>query len=85
MPRYYFHIDSDRDHPDHEGHEVASLEDAKTLAAATIADIMRDGSGVFWGTEPWTMRVTDAEGTALFCIDVHGYLAPAAKPYNRQT
>ncbi|MDO9338491.1 MAG: hypothetical protein Q7T61_19020 [Caulobacter sp.] len=83
MARYHFHIDSDRDHTDRDGHEVASLEDAKTLAAASIADLLRDGPSVFWGTEPWVMRVTDAEGTSMFCIEVHGYLAPAAKPYDR--
>lgn len=83
MSRCYFHTDCSQPYTDQDGQELDTLEAAKTAAAASIATLLRDGSSVFWGTEPWVMRVTDADGIALFCIEVHGYLAPAAKPYDR--
>ncbi|RYG89270.1 MAG: hypothetical protein EON59_01705 [Alphaproteobacteria bacterium] len=83
MSRYFFHTAGAEAYHDDDGQELATLEEAKTAAASSIAELLRDGADVFWGTEPWLMRVTDREGRTLFCMEMHGYLAPAAEPYER--
>jgi hypothetical protein len=78
MAKYFFHTDSDLRHTDADGAELPNMEAAREEAARLIAGMLRDGAKVFWGTEPWTMTVTDDTGLIFFTISVHGQDAPAA-------
>ena len=76
--RFYFHTESDIRHSDTEGEELATVEAARVAAARIIAEMLKDGAGKFWGTKPWTLTVTDADGLIYFTVEVHGQNAPVA-------
>ncbi len=78
MARYFFHTDSHTRFTDDEGQELSSLTAARAYATRAIAEVLRDDSKIFWGTRPWSMTVTDADGLIFFAIEVHGVDAPVS-------
>jgi uncharacterized protein DUF6894 len=77
LQRFYFHTDCESRFNDVEGQELADVASARVAAACATAEILKDGAGQFWGTRPWTMTVTDANGLIFFQIEVHGQNSPA--------
>jgi hypothetical protein len=72
MTRYYFNVQDGRTTLDNEGHELASLTQARNLAIEHSGEILKDGaSDTLWTGEPWCMWVTDAPnggGRTLFTL-----------------
>ena len=65
MPRYFFHTFNRHAHPDTEGTELPSLEEARQEAVQTAGEIIR-GNGInSWTGSDWRMEVTDAAGQGL--------------------
>ena len=78
MARYYFHTECGGHFTDTDGEDLPNRTAARTMAADIIGQRLRDGSEVFWGTEPWTMTVTDESGVILFTIRINGAEPPKA-------
>jgi hypothetical protein len=84
MARYFFHTDSHIRCTDHDGEELPGLVEARSAAARSIAEMLRDSATIFWGTKPWAMTVTDADGLIFFSVEVHGTDTPACLPPNER-
>ncbi len=69
MPRYHFNFDDDADI---DGHELASLADAKCEAIKTFSGMICDQAKTFWDDAEWTMTVTDEHGLTLFQLHIVG-------------
>ncbi len=65
--------------PDVEGHEIATIGDARILAARNIAEVIHDRPEALWEGEEVRMEVTDEEQVVLFTIVIVGVDAPAAE------
>jgi hypothetical protein len=85
MPRYYFNVKDGKTLLDNDGHECASLAEARKLAIEHSGEILKDGaSESLWSGQPWIMWVTDAPnggGKTLFTLHFSadaGSDAPAA-------
>ena len=63
--------------PDVKGYEVATIDQARILAAQHIAEVIRDRPGVVWAGEEVRMEVTDERQFVLFTIIVAGVDAAA--------
>lgn len=63
--------------PDVDGFEVATLDQARILAAAHVAEVIRDRPEVVWCGEEVRLEVTDHAQTVLFTIIVTGVDAAA--------
>lgn len=77
MPIYYFHSQTDSRVSDTEGLELASPVDARREAIRTCGEMMRDGPEPFWGSRPWTVTVTDADGLILWEVFMDGVSSAA--------
>ena len=62
---------------DVEGYEVATLDEARVLAAKHVAEVIRDRPDVVWAGEEIRLEVTDERQLVLFTIIVVGVDAPA--------
>ena len=59
MPRFYFHIEDDVRHIDHEGVELPDLEAARDEAVSAAWQILRNGAAKsLWSGKFWRMWVT---------------------------
>ena len=63
--------------PDVEGYEVATIDQARVLAAKHIAEVIADRPEVVWAGEEVRMEVTDERQLVLFTIIVAGVDAAA--------
>jgi hypothetical protein len=63
--------------PDVEGFEVATIDEARSLAAIHVAEVIRDRPNVIWAGEEVRLEVTDKNQTVLFTIIVVGVDAAA--------
>jgi hypothetical protein len=63
--------------PDNEGAEVATIDQARILAAQAVAEVIRDRPDIVWAGEEVRMEVTDERQMVLFTIMVVGVDAPA--------
>jgi hypothetical protein len=64
--------------PDVEGYEVATIDQARVLAAQHVAEVIRDRPESVWAGEEVRMEVTDERQLILFTIIVVGVDAAAA-------
>ena len=63
--------------PDVDGFEVATLDQARVLAAQHVAEIIRDQPHLVWMGEEVRVEVSDERKLVLFTIMVSGVDAPA--------
>jgi hypothetical protein len=63
---------------DPEGYELATPGEARQQAIQTCRQMMVDAADSFWGTRPWSVTVTDADGLILWEISMDGFAAPAS-------
>jgi hypothetical protein len=78
MARYFFHTDTITRVTDTEGMECISQVEARRQAIQTCGEMMRDSPEGFWGSRPWSVTVTDADGLIFWEINIDGSAAPAA-------
>jgi hypothetical protein len=68
MPRYFFHVMDGRASINHEGTELAGIEEARSEAIRTAGDILRQDSSGVWTGHPWQMTVADDTGLTKFTL-----------------
>ena len=68
MPRYFFHVMDGRASIDHEGTELAGIEEARSEAIRTAGEILRHDSAGVWTGHPWQMTVADDTGLTKFTL-----------------
>jgi hypothetical protein len=62
---------------DQQGQEVATIDQARILAATYVAEVIRDRPEVVWAGEEVRLEVTDERQLVLFTISVVGIDAAA--------
>ncbi|HTK35379.1 MAG TPA: hypothetical protein VL358_08860 [Caulobacteraceae bacterium] len=77
MSLYFFHIDDGQAHRDEDGRELPNLTEARRQAADLAGHMLADGTGGFWDGRPWSVRVADGAGLALFELHLTAINAPA--------
>jgi hypothetical protein len=77
MPRFYFHLDDERDE---QGLELADLAAAKCEALEFAARHICDAANAFWDREEWLLSVTDEKGLTLMQLHIVGTQAAAIMP-----
>lgn len=75
---YFFNLAGAVHDPDVEGVELASLGDARVMAAKHAGELLRDRPGVVWGGEELRVEVTDARQLLLFTLIVLGVDSPSS-------
>ena len=83
MPRYFFHTQTDSRFSDEEGVDCAGPLAARRTAIATCGEILKDCAETFWGSRPWSVTVTDANGLILWEIMMDGTSSGAAAVLDR--
>jgi hypothetical protein len=73
----FFHLAGALQDPDDHGAEIATLGDARILAAKHLAEIIRDQPEAVWAGEELRMEVTDERHLVLFTIITFGVDAAA--------
>jgi len=70
MPRYFFNVRDGLDIPDHDGTELAGLDEARAAAVVAPAKAIRDLGPKFWHSrEAWQMHVTDESGATICTLN----------------
>lgn len=59
--------------------EFPSYEAAKHEAIRTAGQMMQDTPNVFWGSRPWNVSVTDADGLIMWEIYLDGQTSAAGR------
>lgn len=77
--RCFFNLAGTIYDPDVEGYEVATIDQARVLAAQHVAEVIRDRPEVVWAGEEVRMEVTDERQLVLFTIIVVGLDAAAVE------
>jgi hypothetical protein len=77
--RLFFNLAGAVYDPDNEGHEVATMSDARMLAAKEVALTLHDRPELVWHGEEVRLEVTDENRALLFTVVVMGIDSPAAK------
>lgn len=80
MPRYFFHVVNGEFVPDRDGHECASDDQVKALAAEAAGTMIRDQGLSLWKTGSWFMFVCDEQNRTLLklqfeAVDLTGALS----------
>ena len=70
MPRYFFHIHHDGDHPDLEGEELPDAHAAWKEATVTAGQMIQDIDGKLRPGHDWRLQVTDEFANTLFELQV---------------
>lgn len=78
MALYFFHIQTDTRDTDVEGTEFATALEARARAIVLCGELMKDAAESFWGTRPWSVTVTGANGLILWDLFMNGFASPAA-------
>lgn len=79
VPRFYFHTETDVRITDEEGMEFPGYAEARREAIRTCGQMMQDAPEVFWGSRPWNVSVTNADGLILWEIYVDGQTSAAGR------
>ena len=79
MPHFYFHTETNVRTTDTEGMEFPGYEEAKHEAIRTAGQMMRDTPQEFWGSRPWSVSVTDADGLIMWEIYLDGQTSAAGR------
>jgi phage terminase large subunit-like protein len=74
---YFFNIAGAAYDPDVEGFELASMGEARLMAAKHAGELLRDRPGLVWQGEELRVEVTDSNQLVLFTVIVLGVDAPA--------
>lgn len=74
---YFFNIAGAIYDPDIEGVDLATIGDARVMAAQHAGKLLRDRPGVVWEGEELRVEVTDASQLVLFTLMVLGVDSPA--------
>jgi len=69
MPKFFFHLDDQRDET---GTELADLATAKCEALEFAARHICDVANAFWTREEWLLTVSDEKGLTLFQLHIIG-------------
>lgn len=77
--RFFFNLAGAVHDPDDEGFELATMSDARMMAATEIALTLRDRPDLVWRGEEVRLEVTDEHRTLLFTVIVVGVDSPAAQ------
>jgi phage terminase large subunit-like protein len=75
--RYFFNLAGAVYDPDNEGIELATVGEARVMAAQHAGELLRDRPGVVWQGEELRVEVTDSDRLVLFTLIVLGVDAPA--------
>lgn len=78
MAIYYFHTQTNTRETDSEGTEFATPLEARAEAIVTCGQMMKDAPDSFWGSRPWSVIVTDANGLILWDLSMDGFASPSA-------
>jgi hypothetical protein len=78
MPKFYFHLDDQRDE---HGVELPDLAAAKCESLEFAARHICDAANAFWDREEWMLSVADERGLTLMQLNILGTQA-AAMPQN---
>lgn len=70
--RYFFHTQTNKRYTDVDGAEFPTGREARREAIRTFGQMMHDAPEGFWGSRPWSVTVTDAEGMICWEISVDG-------------
>lgn len=79
MALFFFHTETDRRVTDTEGLEFPSYIEARREGIRTAGQMMQDVPEIFWGSRPWSVSVTDADGLILWEIQLDGQTSPAGR------
>ena len=74
---YFFNLAGAVYDPDVEGIELASMGDARLMAAKHAGELLRERPGTVWQGEELRVEVTDSTQLVLFTLIVIGVDAPA--------
>uniref|UniRef100_UPI0035CA28F7 DUF6894 family protein n=1 Tax=uncultured Sphingomonas sp. TaxID=158754 RepID=UPI0035CA28F7 len=78
MALYFFHTQTDTRETDSEGTEFATPLEARAEAIVTCGHMMKDAAESFWGSRPWSVTVTDANGLILWELSMDGFASAGA-------
>jgi hypothetical protein len=76
---YFFNIAGATYDPDVEGYEMASMQEARLMAAKHAGEVLRDRPGLAWTGEELRIEVTDSAQLVLFTVIVLGVNSPAGQ------
>jgi hypothetical protein len=79
MPQFFFHTETDHRSTDTEGIEYPGYVEARREGIRTAGQMMQDAPEVFWGSRPWSVSITDADGLILWEIHLDGQSTPAGR------
>jgi hypothetical protein len=77
MALYYFHVQTETRSTDDTGMECESPQEARAQAIITCGHMVKDAPSSFWGSRPWSVTVTDANGLILWELSMDGFESPA--------
>lgn len=66
--KFYFNVAGAIDEPDQEGHELATVSDARLVAAKLSAEMLHDRPELAWLGQEFRVEVADHNRTLLFKI-----------------
>ena len=84
MGRYFFHTQNGECVADHEGAELADVEQAKREAVQLLSELTHNHSEILLETGQLSIRVTDATGLTLFTVESMINAAPATQGQGRK-
>jgi hypothetical protein len=77
VPRFYFHTQDGHAVPDSGGVELVDIASARAQAVAMTGEMLRDLGDRFWGSESFSLTVTNSDHLTLFTILVAAVNSPA--------
>jgi hypothetical protein len=79
MALFFFHTETDHRVTDTEGIEFPSYIEARREGIRTAGQMMQDVPEIFWGSRPWSVSITDADGLIMWEIHLDGQTSPAGR------
>ena len=77
MPRFHFHTEDGRKHPDADGLQLADERAARSEAIKALGQLVEAMSEEFWRDGMFRMTVTDDAGLTLIVLDLSATISPA--------
>ena len=77
--RFFFNLAGAVYDPDNEGVELATMSDARMMAAKEVALTLQDRPDLLWRGEEVRLEVTDEDQGLLFTVVIVGVDSPAAQ------
>lgn len=77
MPIFYVHTQTNVRVFDDEGFEFSSFIEARREAVRTCGQMIQDAPELFSSPHPWSVTVTDLDGTIIWAAFVHGHTTAA--------